>query len=211
MRAGFITQAIVFLGISAGGCDADGSKPTPTDTPAAASADAPRKPAEAKVPASDTPKPGPPATPVPEDPPIAVPPPPDYAATAPRQYPDGAWSVSGLRLAIETNEADGQAGVEARLRAYVTRVPDPTPCPEGEICAPGPPPHVWVADTQGETNPHRMLRVVGAVPSKGEAGAPRKGTRYDVTGTFTRLGQDHGFVDDLGLMIAKQLDAAKAK
>lgn len=55
------------------------------------------------------------------------------------QYPDGTWSVYGLRKRVEQN-----IGEEVRIKAYIVKIFEPQPCPEDRTCPPSPMPHLWM-------------------------------------------------------------------
>ena len=136
------------------------------------------------------------------------------------QYDDGTWSVYGLR-----KRARQTMDEEVRVKAYIVKVFQPTPCPEGRTCPPPPMPHLWLGDDLDETADRRLLRLVGYANSQDEmdterenaakgvqpsaeqlaAGLPpiiwdwQQGKRYVVKGRFSRT-SGTGFSDSEGLL-----------
>jgi hypothetical protein len=190
--------------------------PTPEAPPTADAPPAAAPPVEAKAPPA-------PALPEPKlieplgDPPtpgdaiaVQLPPVPAFAtATAADQYPDGSWSVAGIRKDLEARVAEGDAGKEITLEAYVTRIYVPPECPEGEVCPPAKQPHVFVADTAGEKGVKRMMMVVNyqfAIPewdARSWKDAPEVvlevGKQYTFKGKV-RTFSDTGFAHSEGLL-----------
>ncbi|MET0343323.1 MAG: hypothetical protein ABW252_20100 [Polyangiales bacterium] len=78
-----------------------------------------------------------------------LPPPPH-----PVQYPDGAYSVFGLRKRIK-NTMD----TEVDLTAYVVETYRAPECPEGKQCPQARAPHVYLADAKGDEGEKRILLV----------------------------------------------------
>lgn len=90
-------------------------------------------------------------------PPIPKVPPPRH----PIQYEDGTYSVYGLRKRIRQTMDE-----EIRVKAYIVKIFEPTPCPEGRTCPPPPMPHLWLGDDMDETSERRLLRLVGFANSQ---------------------------------------------
>lgn len=80
-----------------------------------------------------------------------LPPPPH-----PIQYGDNSYSVYGLRHKMR-NTID----TDVEVTGYIVEVYEPPECPEGERCPPAAAPHMWMADTQSETDAGKRLMVVG--------------------------------------------------
>jgi hypothetical protein len=80
-----------------------------------------------------------------------LPPPPH-----PVQYPDGSYSVYGLRRRGSTT-----MDTDVQVTGYIVEIYEPPPCPERRTCPPPSAPHMWIADTRGETDDSRRLMVVG--------------------------------------------------
>jgi hypothetical protein len=79
-------------------------------------------------------------------------PPPPHAV----QYPDSTYSVYGLRRRMAQT-----LNTEASITGYIVEIYVPPECPEGRACPPAAAPHMWIADTQGETDDGKRLMVVG--------------------------------------------------
>lgn len=128
---------------------------------------------------------------------------------APVQYPDGVFSVRGLREDIDANVQDGDAGIEIRLRAYVLEVYVAPDCPEDEICPPPKQPHVWVVDHPEQRGKRRAMLVANyrfSIPewdSERWKGLPdvvlEPGKQYTFKGKFRRF-TDTGFASDRGVL-----------
>lgn len=80
-----------------------------------------------------------------------LPPPPH-----PVQYDDASYSVYGLRHRIR-NTMDS----DVEVTGYIVEIYQPPECPEGEHCPTPAAPHMWIADTRGETDQGKRLMVVG--------------------------------------------------
>lgn len=130
-------------------------------------------------------------------------------ADVPSRYDDGAYSVAGLREDLDARLAEGEAGQEILVRAFLSRIYVPPECPEGSLCPPPKQPHLWVADAYDERGMRRALMVVGysvAIPEwdaktwrKQPAVVMEVGKQYTLKGRFTRL-SDTGFAADQGLL-----------
>lgn len=79
-------------------------------------------------------------------------PPPPHPVT----YPDGTYSVYGLRKRIRTT-----IDTEVEVSAYIVGMYQPPECPQGQECPLPVAPHMWIADTAGETDELKRLTVVG--------------------------------------------------
>lgn len=80
-----------------------------------------------------------------------LPPPPH-----PIQYEDSSYSVFGLRKRIK-NTMD----TELDVTGYVVETYVAPECPEGKTCPQARAPHVYLADTKGETDPTKRILLVG--------------------------------------------------
>ncbi len=87
----------------------------------------------------------------------------------PIKYDDGSWSVYGLRKRI--NQVMDE---EVKVKAYVVKIYEPQPCPEGRTCPPPPMPHLWLGDDPEETKERRLLRVVGYANSQEDINKARE-------------------------------------
>ncbi len=80
-----------------------------------------------------------------------LPPPPH-----PVQYPDGSYSLFGLRKRMK-NTMD----TELEMTGYVVETYVPPECPEDKNCPPARAPHVYLADTKDEQDPTKRILLVG--------------------------------------------------
>jgi hypothetical protein len=104
-----------------------------------------------------------------------LPPPP-----APVTYPDGAYSIYGVRHVAARNWSK-QVRVRGYIaKVYVPMVPGVNPprvCGERDHCLEEKP-HIYIADTAGETDPEKLMMVTGHASSVGDRRrAPRRGLR----------------------------------
>ena len=140
---------------------------------------------------------------------VELPPPPNFdEAKVEEKYPDGSWSIYGLRAKLDDNVKDGDAGKEITVKGYVQEIYVPPECPEGEICPPGKQPHFWITDKPDQQGKKRAMMVVNyrfSIPewdAKRWKGQPEviieKGKRYTIKGMFKRF-SDTGFADARGL------------
>jgi hypothetical protein len=141
---------------------------------------------------------------------VELPPPPDFdEGKVPEKADDGAWSVYGLRKTLDENVKQGEAGVEIEVRGYVQDIYEPPVCPEGEQCAPGKQPHVWITDKPEDKGKKRAMMVVNYAFTIPEFDVKRwekvpsvmlaKGQQYTFKGKFKRF-SDSGFADARGLL-----------
>lgn len=142
--------------------------------------------------------------------PVELPPAPSLArAEVPERYDDGAYSIAGLRQDLEARVAEGEAGQEIVLRAWVSDIYVPPECPRDTACPPPKQPHVWLADGEHERGRRWALLMVDyqfSIPewdAKTWKGQPQVvmevGKRYTIKGRFTRF-NDTGFSADHGLL-----------
>lgn len=134
-------------------------------------------------------------------------------------YPDGTYSIYGLRK--KKKETMRQ---RVKVTGYVVEIYQRPACPEGKTCPPARMPHLWLADTMGEKNPKYKLMLVGYAEGfqqmeeckeKAEKGIVEEvpegvelppcvwdfqfGHKYVVEGWFTTV-SSHGFQDSDGLL-----------
>lgn len=159
-----------------GGCDEDGA---PKPDPAAAAGEPATKEKDtqpdAKADAKTDEPPAPPPLPEPKliepmgEPKgesaakiqVQLPPSPDFdESQVPDRHPDGSWSIAGIRADLDTRVAEGDAGKEITIKAYVAKIYVPPECPEGEACPPPKQPHVWIADDDREGGLKRAMMLV---------------------------------------------------
>ncbi|MCA9711143.1 MAG: hypothetical protein KDK70_35200 [Myxococcales bacterium] len=220
---------VVALSLIACRSEGDGGEPAPGPTPAADEANPktdpkadPKNDNKTDSKTDDEAEPGPPG-PVPEllvplakapAAPAAVgvslPTAPTFpAAKVPETYPDGAYSIAGLRAHQDARVAEGEAGAEVMVRAYVAKIYVPPTCPEGEACPPPKQTHVWVVDDPDEHGLRRAMLVVNYRFLIPEWEARRwkdepevvleQGQQYTFKGRFKRF-SDTGFAHDQGLL-----------
>ena len=77
-------------------------------------------------------------------------------APYPVTYPDGSYSVYGIR-----RRASVTLGHPASVTGYIVSIYAPPECPEGRTCPTPAAPHLWIADTRGETDDQNRLMIAG--------------------------------------------------
>lgn len=79
-------------------------------------------------------------------------PPPPFPVT----YPDGSYSVYGVRRrqAVTMN-------TDVAVTGYIVEIYVPPVCEQGRTCPTPAAPHLWIADTRGETDDAERLMIVG--------------------------------------------------
>jgi len=144
------------------------------------------------------------ATPLP---PIKVdlpPPPPFTAPTTPEKYPDGSYSIYGLRKKIES-----LIGQTVTVSGYIINVYKCPECPKGKECKACQQPNFWMGDEK-TTKLEKALMVVDYPTKKPLVDKPPEfveGNKYKVTGVFQRASIT-GFNASDGLIVHhKTVDA----
>jgi hypothetical protein len=137
----------------------------------------------------------------------------------PVTYPDGSYSVFGLRK--KKKETMGQ---RIRVTGYVVDMYEKPFCPEGKTCPPAKMPHLWIADNADEKETMYKMTVVGYAEgfqqiakckedalagvvvelAEGVELPPcvwdwQPGKKYKVDGWFMTF-SSHGFQDSMGLI-----------
>lgn len=216
------------------GCDrSDGQTPASEPTSEAASSAQPSPAAKREAETVEAKTVEPPATAIPPkaDPPkppepdlpgmaITLPTKPTFPkSSAPTRYPDGAWSIHGLRQDLDKNIADGNAGTEVVMRATVQEVYVPPTCPSSGTCPPPKQPHVWVVDDAAERGKRRAMLVVNyafQIPmwdAKRWASEPEivleVGKEYRFKGLFKQF-SDTGFAAHNGVFEFRALETIGA-
>jgi hypothetical protein len=79
-------------------------------------------------------------------------PPPPY----PTQYPDGSYSVYGVRKMLRNT-----LNTALSITGYISKVFQPPECPEGQRCPTPAAPHLWISDAPDEENEDKLLLVAG--------------------------------------------------
>ena len=99
-----------------------------------------------------------------------IPPPPH-----PVQHGDGSYTIYGLRKQIRRT-----IDTDVEVTGYIVEIYQPPECPEGETCPRPIAPHLWVADTRGESDAAKRLVVVGYAMNHEEYNEARElGDRYE--------------------------------
>lgn len=172
-----------------------------------AACDSPRASGQGSDPAQQAPtiKPDLPAVPT-------LPPPPH-----PPQYPDGSYSLFGLRKRLKTT-----MDTDVDVTAFVVETYAPPECPEGKTCPQARAPHVYLADDKGESDPSKRMLLVGyaenqkaideAIKKRGKAKPPPAesgilpvpidlfpGAKIKAKARFTRV-SGSGFAQSDGLL-----------
>jgi len=99
-----------------------------------------------------------------------VPPPPH-----PITYPDGTYTVYGLRKRIEHT-----MDTEVKVTGYITWVYQRPECPEGQRC-PAKMPHVRIGDAANETDDRKTLLLVGYAANQDEIDEAREDAAHGRT------------------------------
>lgn len=79
-------------------------------------------------------------------------PPPPHPVT----YPDSSYSIYGLRRRESVT-----MNTDVVVTGYIVEIYAPPECPEGRTCPTPAAPHLWIADTRGETNDQNRLMIAG--------------------------------------------------
>jgi hypothetical protein len=74
----------------------------------------------------------------------------------PTQYPDGSYSVYGVRKMIRNT-----INTALSITGYVAKVYEPPPCPEDKRCPTPAAPHLWLADAADEQEETKLLLIAG--------------------------------------------------
>ena len=131
---------------------------------------------------------------------VNLPPPPSFQKdNAPESYPDGSYSVYGLRKNLE-----GALNKPARLKGFLIEVYECPECPKGQECPACRRPHFFVSDRANGPK-DKALMVVDYPERHPETNKPIKleaGAQYYVTGTFAKT-SGTGFSASDGLMVFK--------
>lgn len=139
-------------------------------------------------------------------------PPPPFPIT----YQDNTYSVYGVRR----KSAVAEKATDVQVTGFIVNIYQPEECKKGQACPRILMPHIWIADTAGETDPTKRMLVTGyaqnqkeiddAKAGRGEAPPAETGiapvptdfavgNKIKLKGKFTRLSST-GFNDSHGLM-----------
>jgi hypothetical protein len=129
---------------------------------------------------------------------VKLPPPPSFKKDhPPERYPDGAYSVYGLRR----NEATLK-NAQVRIKGYLIELYECPPCARGATCPKCNKPHFFVGDRAN--TPKDKALMVTDYPEKDPKTRRKltfeKGAKYYVNGTFARHSHT-GFAHADGLLI----------
>ncbi|MEM9462638.1 MAG: hypothetical protein AAGF11_51295 [Myxococcota bacterium] len=141
---------------------------------------------------------------------VSLPPAPDFdEGKVDEQWPDGSWSIWGLRRDVDKHVEEGAAGTEITMKGWVQDIYIPPECPEGETCPPPKQPHIWITDKEGVEGKKRAMMIVNyrfTIPEwqvKDWKDQPdvifEKGKQYTFKGIFKQF-SDTGFASDRGLL-----------
>lgn len=126
---------------------------------------------------------------------VDLPPPPSFAASdIPIKFPDGAWTVHGLR-----KQHAETLTKEVNVRAYLLEVYQCPVCPKGQTCKLCDQPHFFVGD-KPDTKKEKALMVVDYLMPKQKPPALTVGKQYDINGTFS-INSPTGFGSSDGLLV----------
>jgi len=154
-------------------------------------------------------------------PPIKVdlPPPPSFAASdVPEKYPDGVWTVHGLRR-NKFKSCDVQPPAkptpecildkEVTVRGYLLEVYQCPVCPKGQTCKLCEQPHFFVGD-KADTKKEKALMIVDYLAPKEKPPVLTVGKQYDVKGNFA-INSPTGFGSSDGLIVFTEMKDDKGK
>jgi hypothetical protein len=130
-------------------------------------------------------------------PPIKVdlPPPPSFAGSdVPQKYPDGFYSIQGLRK----NRGETLTK-EVKVRGNLLEVYQCPVCPKGQTCKLCDQPHFFIGD-KPDTKKEKALMVVDYLLPKQKPPALTVGKQYEIEGTFT-VNSPTGFGSSEGLLV----------
>jgi hypothetical protein len=154
-------------------------------------------------------------------PPIKVdlPPPPSFAASdIPEKYPDGAYTIRGLRR-NKMKYCDVQPGQkpaddcllnkENKVRGYLLEVYQCPVCPKGQTCKLCDQPNFFLGD-KPDTKKEKALMVVDYLAPKQKPPVLTVGKQYDVEGSFA-VNSPTGFGSSDGLLVFSKMKDDKGQ
>jgi hypothetical protein len=150
-------------------------------------------------------------------PPIKVdlPPPPTFAVTdIPLKFPDGAYTIHGLRKnkmttcdrvapGVKEMPADCLLNKEVKVRAFLLEVYQCPVCPKGQTCKLCDQPHFFLGD-KADTKKEKALMVVDYLMPKQKPPVLTVGKQYDIEGSFA-ITSPTGFGSSEGLMVFSKM------
>lgn len=140
---------------------------------------------------------------------VKLPPSPTFQKEHPPEvYPDGAFSVYGVRKNLKD-----LLKKKVRAKAYLLEVYECPPCPKGSQCPPCAKPHFWVTDRAGGAKDQALLvtdyitEINKSKRKRQEAEMSRTlvvGKPFYVSGTLARSSES-GFSNSEGLIIFESI------
>jgi len=133
---------------------------------------------------------------------VNLPPPPSFAEpNTPREYPDGAVSVYGLRKEFHrySEQKNKYLSQPVKVKAYLLEIYLCPVCPKGQTCKPCEEPHMFIADEANSPKDKSMLVVEQRV-FKAKEPKLTVGKQYDFEGVFQQS-SPKGFSASDGLLV----------
>jgi hypothetical protein len=130
---------------------------------------------------------------------VDLPPPPSFAASdIPNKYPDGDYSIRGIRK----EKADTLTKKE-KVKGFLLEVYQCPVCPKGQTCKLCDQPHFFLGD-KADTKREKALMVVDYLAPHQRPPVLTVGKQYEVEGTFS-INSPTGFGSSDGLLIFSQM------
>ena len=133
---------------------------------------------------------------------VNLPAPPSFAEpNIPREYPDGAVSVYGLRKEFHrySEQKNKYLSQPVKIKAYLLEIYQCPVCPKGQTCKPCDEPHMFIADEANAPKDKAMLVVEQRV-FKAKEPKLTVGKQYDFEGVFQQS-SPKGFSASDGLLV----------
>lgn len=142
------------------------------------------------------------------EPQVVLPPQPSWAPSAiPEKYPDGRWSIRGVRKNAKTTMKQAVQVKGVLVKVYECP-PERKKCPKGQECKPCEVPHFYIGDTAD--TPIEKSMIVCNFPVKPKPPTlPPVGTELLVDGVFSE--DAGGFADSRGLLNHAKTTTADGK
>jgi hypothetical protein len=126
---------------------------------------------------------------------VDLPPPPSFAASdIPEKYPDGFFTIRGVR-----KQRAKTLGTEVKVRGYLLEVYQCPVCPKKQTCKACDQPHFILGD-KADTKKEKALMIVDYLMPKQKPPILTVGKQYEVQGTFQR-NSPTGFASSDGLLL----------
>jgi hypothetical protein len=130
---------------------------------------------------------------------VDLPPAPSFAASdIPLKYPDGTYSIRGLRK----QKADF-LGKDVKVKAFLLEVYQCPVCPKGQACKLCDQPHFFLGD-KADIKKEKALMVVDYLAPKQRAPVLTVGKQYDIDGQF-QINSPSGFGSSEGLLVFSKM------